>query len=610
MQHASPVPSPVIALYLRVSTQEQETDGYGLESQEQSLREYVKRHYGEGVKVQVYSDIHTGSQLVERPALQRLLGDIQRGEVRAILVWKIDRLSRNVKHLMEIVELFNKYDVALVSYSEDMNFSGIMGKFMLNMMGSIAELERGTICSRTHAGKVASARSGNYVGHWTPYGYKKVAQESGKGSRLEIIEAQAQWVRNIFRWSVNENMSDERIAARLNELGVPYDAETNTHHSRKKNNTAHMHRKWTNRIIEKMMNNSIFMGKHIACMKDETGKMLPEDQWVVVDVPVIVEPLLWYHGQEARKRRKTTHGSDFYLLSGKIIDTDTPQKRAFSGVNRTKGGTSYRRNQCRDTNGNYYPAFEIPAQALEKYVWELVKEALQNPQKFYDCYQKRIQERGSAHTLYQQKAKQLRGEIAKIETEDIPRIQMAFEEGLYSMEIAKERLATKQDSLAQKQASLWELEARLKRNSNMGKDFQKLEKFAQHFAHKIENYTTEQKRVLCDLMVERIELSRVPDPEKGKKWHITGALVLRVGKSLLPYEKNRVRTLSSSLAEASPKKEAEIVHYGGRGGKSYKNVHNASDCNALVCNFKFMKWKEADPVSNRTVWRSAFVDAA
>ena len=598
-----------MALYLRVSTQEQQTEGYGLEAQEQYLRDYLARQYGAEIAsaVLVYGEVHTGSQLKERPQLQRLLKDVKQGKIDKVLVYKIDRLSRNMKHLIEVVEVLNKHDVEFVSYTEDMNFGGFMGKFLLNMLGSIAELERGTICGRTYSGKVASARSGNFIGNWAPDGYKKIPSESGKGSQLEIIPSQAKWVKQMYRWSVYDNRSDDRIAQKLNKLGVPYDTTTNNHHSRKKAKarqaeTCHDKQQvrkcvikksypvWTDRIIERIMTNELFMGKHMACCKDEMGKLLPQEKWVIVDVPIIVEPLLWYRSQEARKRRKNFHGKDIYLLSKKIVDMDTPQRRWFCGVRRTKGGISYRRNQCRDVNGGYYPAFEVPAQVLEEYVWNLIVGALERPERFYNRYCERKQQQANTDDLYQEQATQLQKEILQIEAVEIPRIQTAFEEGIYDTDTTKKRLHAKREILEQKRMSFSTIESQRNQGNGLEKEYKKLKEFSQHVKECLSQYDREQKRVLCNLLVEKIELSRVLTSEKPKRWDISGKVVLRFGKPLYLHEECRVRTLIPSFHAPSRDLEGDFVVYGNEGVSTYKNqCHEVAESTLFEFPFTYRK---------------------
>lgn len=171
---------------MRVSTQEQFTKGYGLESQEKQLREHLEREGLFHHPVELYSDVQTGRES-DRPGLQQLQKDIRQGKVKMLLVWKLDRLSRKNRDLLALHEFIIKHDVRLVSLQERMDFEGISGKMLFGIQSTFAEYESNTIRSRTYTGKIASAKSGNFVGKCAPYGFRKVKNACGKGSHLEVV---------------------------------------------------------------------------------------------------------------------------------------------------------------------------------------------------------------------------------------------------------------------------------------------------------------------------------------------------------------------------------------------------------------------------------------
>ena len=540
--------------------------------------------------IKTYRDVHTGSEFKERSGLQTLLKDIRQGRINTVLVWKIDRLSRNMRHLTDIVEIFNQHDVNFVSYSEDMNFSGVMGRFLLNMMGSIAELERETIWARTYSGRLASAKSGNYLGRYAPYGYRKLKRESGKGSFLEIEPSQARWVQKMFHWSAYDNMSNKMIAQKLNQTKVPYNCRNNENPSRSKARaTKKKHPAWTERIIEKLLKNPIFMGKYIACDTDEQGKLLPENKWVITEMPAIVSPMLWHQSEEARNHRRCFHGDIVYLLSGKVIDIDTPQRRKFSGVNRTKGGHSYRRNQCKDTDGNTYPSFEIPAKPLEEFAWDYVLQALSNPDVFYDRYRQKQQDMANSSALRNQ-ASSLQQQIEKIKGVEIPRIQSAFEEGLYDIETTKARLAQRRIDLQHKEKELRDIEALFESQDGKRTHYEKLKIFRERFAHELNTLTEADKHTLCNLIIDRIELSRSRTEGGTKKWDIQGNLVLNFGKALTWQASSEVRTPQAAVNKASCDQEADNCLCGEAG---WSKTRNEIDDTGFVIPFKFKKWQES-----------------
>lgn len=112
------------ALYLRVSTSEQSLHGYGLDMQRNRLLEYVKDNKALNLETSddlIYMDVHTGAEM-QRPALMRMLEDCRNGKIDTVLVFKIDRLSRSLKHLLEIFEQINKQHINLISIQENFKF--------------------------------------------------------------------------------------------------------------------------------------------------------------------------------------------------------------------------------------------------------------------------------------------------------------------------------------------------------------------------------------------------------------------------------------------------------------------------------------------------------
>ena len=291
-----------VAIYIRVSTQEQKIDGYGLESQKKRLLEYVEQNKALNLETRpawIYEDVHTGSEM-SRTALQKLLKDIDEGKFDAVLVWKIDRLSRSLKHLLEVFERMQKANCSFISLQENIDFNGAIGSLIFQIFGAIAQFERSLIKSRTRAGILTSAELGNYTGTRIPYGYRPIQSPSGKGKHLEIVPKEREQVQKIFHWYVYEDLGYGLIAKKLNGLRVPLSA----YYKRKDAG------KWTVHHIEDMIQNSLYRGEFAAVTKNDDGKKLSPDQWTVVAIPPCVSEMIWNLAQEKRTTRKTSRATD------------------------------------------------------------------------------------------------------------------------------------------------------------------------------------------------------------------------------------------------------------------------------------------------------------
>ena len=182
------------ALYTRVSTQEQVAEGYSLGAQAEKLRNYAKAM--EYTVVDLYSDEGYSGGNTNRPALQRLIEDINNNNINIVLIYKLDRLSRNVKDVLELVELFGKKNVTLFSMTENIDLSSPFGRAALKMSATFSELERDTITERMQLGKLARAKSGKYIAPGkAPFGYRY----NYATKKLDLIPEEAEIIKRVFK---------------------------------------------------------------------------------------------------------------------------------------------------------------------------------------------------------------------------------------------------------------------------------------------------------------------------------------------------------------------------------------------------------------------------
>ena len=137
-----------VVAYVRVSTEEQASHGVSLAAQEAKLRSYCELYDHELVEVVV--DAGQSAKSLNRPGLQQALGMLRRGEAQGLLVLKLDRLTRSVRDLGELLETYFQSS-ALVSLQEQCDTSTAAGRLVLNVMTSVAQWERETTSERTSA---------------------------------------------------------------------------------------------------------------------------------------------------------------------------------------------------------------------------------------------------------------------------------------------------------------------------------------------------------------------------------------------------------------------------------------------------------------------------
>lgn len=180
-------------LYARVSTLEQANNGYSIVEQKERLTKYAQSQ-GFSI-VDIYADEGASGKSLVRPEIERLISDIKSSKIDIVLIYKLDRLSRRVIDVLELVELFDKYNVTLFSLSENIDLSSPFGRASLKMSATFSELERETIVERVAMGKDAKAKSGLYsCPGKCPFGYRLV---KGEG-RFVIEEREAEAIRDMI----------------------------------------------------------------------------------------------------------------------------------------------------------------------------------------------------------------------------------------------------------------------------------------------------------------------------------------------------------------------------------------------------------------------------
>lgn len=183
------------AIYTRKSSEEGlEQNFNSLDAQHEACSAYIVSQKNEGW-VQVpdrYDDGGISGGTMERPGLQRLLADIDRGAVDQILVYKIDRLTRSLADFAKIVDILDKTGASFVSVTQSFNTATSMGRLTLNMLLSFAQFEREVTAERIRDKIAASKRKGLWMGGNVPLGYEP------DGRTLKITEADAATIRVIY----------------------------------------------------------------------------------------------------------------------------------------------------------------------------------------------------------------------------------------------------------------------------------------------------------------------------------------------------------------------------------------------------------------------------
>ena len=184
------------AIYTRKSSEEGlEQDFNSLQAQREACEAFIKSQAGEGWRLvkTAYDDGGLSGATMERPALQRVLGDINQGLIDVVVVYKVDRLTRSLADFAKMVEVFDAHGVSFVAVTQQFNTTTSMGRLTLNVLLSFAQFEREVTGERIRDKIAASKRKGMWMGGFVPLGYDVCDR------RIVIDEREAETVRYIFR---------------------------------------------------------------------------------------------------------------------------------------------------------------------------------------------------------------------------------------------------------------------------------------------------------------------------------------------------------------------------------------------------------------------------
>jgi site-specific DNA recombinase len=247
-----------VAIYTRVSTDDQAREGFSLDAQKERLAAYCEAQGWEIVDYYI-DDGHSGRS-IKRPQYQRMMAEKDRWDM--ILVMKMDRIHRNSKNFMTMMEDLEKWGKKFTSMNESLDTSNAVGRFVVDIIQRIAQLESEQIGERTYMGMAQKAESGDgLLGFNPPYGY------SIKEEDLAIIEGEATVVREVFS-SYLSGRKMKQIAEDLNRRDI---------HTRRGN-------EWTIFSISRLLRNPAYAG-----FRRWDGIMVKTSHEAIIQIPMFNE---------------------------------------------------------------------------------------------------------------------------------------------------------------------------------------------------------------------------------------------------------------------------------------------------------------------------------
>ncbi|GDY13431.1 hypothetical protein LBMAG53_23090 [Planctomycetota bacterium] len=194
---STPPPTKTVAIYCRKSTEDGlDSEFNSLDAQRQCCEQFAasQRHDGWAVSPERYDDGGWSGSTTDRPALKRLMAEVEAGKVQVIAVYKLDRLSRSLADFVGLLQLLEKHQVAFVSVTQHFNSATPMGRLTLNILICFAQFERENMIERVRDKVAATKRMGKWCGGRPSLGY----DVAPGGRKLLVNEAEADRVRQLF----------------------------------------------------------------------------------------------------------------------------------------------------------------------------------------------------------------------------------------------------------------------------------------------------------------------------------------------------------------------------------------------------------------------------
>ncbi len=429
-------PIKLIATYSRVSTsaqEEQET----IKTQLNTLQEFADKNNYKIIKQ--YIDDGWSGDVLMRPDLDKLRQDAKDKLWDAVLIYDPDRLARRYSYQELVMDELREagIEIIFVTISSPKNSED---KILYGVRGLFAEYERAKISERFRLGKIRKVKEGHVLLSEAPYGYNYIPRKDNLPGYIEINPNEARVVKMLFKWIVDEGLTQRKIIKRLQELDIKPRKSTRG--------------VWSSSTLTTLLKNKTYIGEahwggsyavipenprsneKYRKNKKSSRKNKPESEWYKIPVPPIIDTLVF---EAARKQIESNFNfnkrntKNEYLLSGKIYCS--------CGSSRTGEGPQngkYLYYRC----SNRVLSFPLPATCHEKginakiadsLVWDKISKLMSSPKLLLAQAERWRSKQQPKFTFSTTDVKTIQEEIKKLEIEE-NRYTKAYGSGLFSIE--------------------------------------------------------------------------------------------------------------------------------------------------------------------------------
>jgi site-specific DNA recombinase len=496
------------ALYARVSTPRQAEAGT-IEQQVNRLQEYVAEQGWVLDPEHIYRDDGYSGAKLDRPGLDRLRDRAAFNEFDVVVILTPDRLTRNFVHQMVVVEELQRRQIA-VQFVDRPVSDDPHDRLLLQIRGAVAEYERTLIADRMRRGRLMKYQTGQRL-PWSrvPYGYRTDPSCPCDPKGVALDEAEASMVRQMFAWYLEPGATVYGVTRRLMNLGLP---------------TPLGKVRWWTSTVRGILGNTAYRGVAYANRERTvtprqrqsalrpvgprglTTVLRPEEEWIPIEVPAIVDPETFEHvqaklagNQQSASRNNKAHQ---YLLRG-LLSCGMCRSSAHARTN-----CKYQYYLCSGrTDGLRAPEERctprhIRTQQLDDLVWRDLCDVLTRP----DIIAQALERAHGGHWLPHELTARIQG-LARAE-QQLERQKQRLLEAYLAEVISLEELERKRTHLDQKEAAIrlqrTQLEASATERLQLAQIATSIEAFCAQIRLVLAQATFEQKRQLVELLIDRV----------------------------------------------------------------------------------------------------------
>ena len=505
-----------VAIYARVSTERQERQ-QTIDSQLDALRSWVASNDHILDETHVFRDEGYSGARLDRPGLDALRDVVRDGAVERVAVLSPDRLARRYAYQVVLLEEFRKAGCEVVFLHHPIS-QNPNDQLLLQIQGAIAEYERAVLGERFRRGKLQKARDGHYLTGRAAYGYRYVPRCGDVPGQLLVDEGEAELVRMLYGWLVDEQMTIRQIIKRLN--AGPYLPRSGRH-------------AWSPSTVQHILSDPIYTGtayanrytyvpatkpRRIGAQRSpRTGeatcrRLKPREQWIAIPVPALIDMDIWDRAQAqlARNaalsfRNNTKHN---YLL--RCLLTCEACGLAMFGITRPATARLPER-QYYDCHGkdcilsartSVCTSRAIKAETIEQAVWQHVAGLLAEPAQLLAQFDRlTATEAGSPRD--QAAEQRLRSRLERIARADARLLDAYQAEAISLAELTERRrqIAKERQDVERQQ----EERARLRQQQLQAETVRSdLTEFCGRMRSRLDQASFADKQAILQLLIERI----------------------------------------------------------------------------------------------------------